>query len=323
MSQNHPWVMMSSSTYHDHTLFIEQADVIDLGLWLDGKPVGASFALDCELSGPLSPLGFVSDFSVAKKTIKNTLKKYLDHRFVVPLADEFYELQENKNQVVWQPRSLGDQGRNSYDKNHDYVYVGPRSSVYPIRGAQVSESVLSQEITELVGGSFREIGVSYSRMQVTLSSMSSSPVNQDVCFRYTHGISGHQGQCHRLWHGHSSKVIVWRNGERSPALEAYLKEHIIQKQSIHLAEPGQIVAPSLWDVGSLGPKAQLCEIKYQSASGYYYAKMPASSVFLLPSSTSVEVFAQSLASAVKKEDHLAHIRVQLYEGLGKGSIYCL
>lgn len=300
------------------TLFMEQADVLDLGLWNNTAPMGASFIVSCEITGPLDKLGFVSDFSLAKKIIKKSLKDNIDHRFVVPLEHPEYRLRQQGQNVIWEAKNFSDGKSN----DSSIYYSGPASSVYTIRSKQVTTGLLEQEVQRILAAAFAShfdhvsIVVSLEEEKVQAGHDSS------IYLRYTHGISQHQGLCHRLWHGHRSQVMVLRQGERSPALEQAVRDKILSPLSFHLAHRSQIVTPvsKLWLPGQFGSKEQYCHIAYEGKDGPYHAVMRASRVLLLEQSTSVEVFSAAIAGEVKKMEPLAPIEVRLYEGVHKGGI---
>lgn len=199
-----------------------------------------------------------------------------------------------------------------------YTFTGPASSVYAMDATHITPTLIAAEVKMILAQAFAEAQLAITTLQVSLSE-DSPPPGDAVYLRYTHGISAHKGLCHRMWHGHRSKVLVMRNHERSPALERYLQAELFAGQGFHLAEPGQIKG-RLWQPATLGPAKQACTIAYATPDGTYEAVMPAEQVFLMDQHTSVEALAWTLAHQLQVLDPLATIEVRLYEGLAKGGI---
>ena len=302
-SNPHSSTHMSQQT---GTLFIEQADHLDVGVWTEDGPVGTTYEVQLELSGPLDHMGFVCDFSITKQLIKDALKTKIDHRFIAPTRHSHYVLTLKDGRAIWKS-----------EVDQTYFYEGPADSVYPINASKITTDILTAEIKAILTQAFQAYNL---HMHVKLCQQ--SPAANDVThIRYTHGASAHQGQCHRMWHGHHSQVMVLRNNQRSPELERYLYEQILGGSGFHLAQPDHILSShSQWSPQSLGPLEQDCTLKYESKAGTYHAIMPASKVFLMNQHTSVEALSWSLALRLKVADPLATIHVRLYEGLNKGGV---
>lgn len=289
------------------TLFIEQIDALDLGLWTDDGPQGSTFEVDLEISAPLDEVGFVCDFSTTKQTLKKALKTTLDHRFIAPTKHPDYQLTLQNGQATWRPKDPHSQGL--------YFFKGPASSVYGLPTSHITLPELEQEVHRIACKAFSHLP--YTDLKIFLRSENIRS-KDGTYLHYTHGISHHNGLCHRMWHGHRSRVVVLRNSDRSPALEDHLTRKL-GSNPFHLAEPNQIIGKT-WQPGTLGPKNQLCELGYDTIAGPYRAIMPASKVWLAPKHTSVETFSTALARELKTQDPEARIQVRLYEGANKGGI---
>ena len=291
------------------TLFIEQVDLLDVGLWTSTGPLGSTFEVQVELTGPLDHLGFVCDFSLTKQIIKSALKTKIDHRFIAPAQHPDYTLSFKHGRVTW----------SSAHDTTAYAFEGPADSVYALDVSEVTIDALEAEVTAILAAAFDHHQLPITTIKVKLYEESRQS-SDAVHLQYTHGISAHQGLCHRMWHGHRSRVVVLRNQERSPELESYLQTQLFQAQGFHLAEPNQIEG-SIWPLETLGPNHQTCKIQYNTQHGLYQATMPASQVFLMSHYSSVESLACTLAHKLKLVDPLASIQVRLYEGITKGGIY--
>lgn len=293
---------------HDGTLFIDQVDLLDVGIWTEHGPLGSTFAVKVQLTGPLDHMGFVCDFSQTKTIIKTALKTHIDHRFLAPIKDPHYSLTMHEARASWHRR----------DAASTYAFTGPATAVYAVDASHITSAIIEDEVTMILARAFAEAQLTITALQVSLREESPPPGDASY-LRYTHGISAHQGLCHRMWHGHRSKVLVMRNHERSPALERYLQAELFAGQGFHLAEPDQIKG-QLWQPATLGPPQQSCTIAYATPEGTYEAVMPAQQVFLMDQHTSVEALAWTLARKLQVLDPLATIEVRLYEGLAKGGI---
>lgn len=146
------------------------------------------------------------------------------------------------------------------------------------------------------------------------------PSSKETVFHYTHGVAAHRGLCHRLWHGHSSRLEIRINGQRDHHLESQVVHQFFHTTPFHIAEPSQILSGHLWPRGECGPSGEMCELGYQGLSGEFRCTMPAERIYLIAPATSVECFAQTVARELKKSQPQNHIDVRIFEGIRKGGI---
>lgn len=290
----------SASASQKGSLFIADVDRIDCAVFDQSLGViGKSWFVDVMVEGALDSNGFVYDFSILKKMIKKILKESVDHALIIPILSESVQFELNQTNESW---SL------TTDHNKEvWNYSCPKGAVYPIRAHRITRDLIASECSKQIRHRLPE---AIEKVQVTLRSEESS---DDTFFCYTHGITGHQGLCQRLFHGHRSKIDVFVNEVKRPDLEKYIAKDLF-KSHVHIASRDQIL-----DRGS--EEADSVHITYTSNAGTFTGEIPSHRVFLVPHFTSIESISNHLAQHLK--EHLGTtdmVRVHCYEGIGKGAI---
>jgi 6-pyruvoyl-tetrahydropterin synthase len=253
------------------TLFINDLTKLDSAIFDPSWGiVGQSWHVDVSLSGTLDECGFVYDFSTLKGLIKQTLKTSIDHALILPVGSQFVHYSELGSSEHWIVHAKT--RMNAVDAKWEYTC--PKGAVYPIRCVAITPSVIEQEISKLIR---HRMPPSVSEVKVKLRPEVVDPTI--ATFRYTHGISGHQGLCQRLFHGHRSRLEIYVNEERRPDQEQYVARELFGAY-VHVATPQQIKNGNAWEIGARGPSTNLITLFVNGTLGAYEAVLPQDHVWL-------------------------------------------
>ena len=295
------------------TLFVNDIDRIDCALFDPSIGiVGQSWFVDVEITGSLDENGFVYDFSHLKKLVKAVLKNSLDHALLIPIMSTHVHYQESNQGEIWNLKAK----TKLTGACSDWEYKCPKGAVYPVRTIKVTKEVLEQECAKLIR---HRLPPTIQRVAVNLRPESSKAT--DAFFRYTHGITNHEGLCQRLFHGHRSRIEVEVAGERRHDLEQFIA-HDIFGSIVHVASLNQVIESSV----ELQPRKKAKEIfpvrlSFEGSLGHYEACVPSNRLFLVAEETSIEFIARELAVLIAEKTQLqSGIRVRCFEGIGKGAV---
>lgn len=311
---------MDRKTEHHHDkdrygrLFINDVDKIDCAIFDPSiGVVGQSWYVDITVSGKLDKNGFVYDFSHLKNLVKQVLKGSLDHALIIPVQSKLVHYQETDRGELWRLQAKS----RLTGVNSEWSYLCPKGAVYPIRSVQVTREIVEQECSRLVRHRLPEDVLS-----VEIHLRKEEVLNGQSFFRYSHGITSHEGLCQRLFHGHRSLIEVHVADERRQDLEQWLA-HEILGSIVHVASLNQVVNPPPGLKAGVRPEfTEPLTLSYRGSMGLFEAKVPANRVFLVEEETSIESLSQELAQLIAKEgvEIGAPIKVKCYEGIGKGAI---
>ena len=295
-------------------LFINDIDKIDCAIFDPSVGVvGQSWTVDITVAGTLDSNGFVYDFSHLKTLVKQVLKSTIDHSLVIPVQSKLVHYQETERGELWRLQAKS----RLTGVNSDWTYLCPKGAVYPMRAINVTRELIEAECGRLIRHRLPEEITS-----VVVNLREEEVVSGQAFFRYSHGITGHEGLCQRLFHGHRSLIEVHVSDERRHDLEQWLA-HEVLGSVVHVASLKQLVNPPA-DVRA-GTRAEYTEpltISYRGSLGDYEATVPANRVFLTDEETSIESIAYELAKLIASEaiEIGGPIRVKCFEGIGKGAI---
>ena len=189
--------------------------------------------------------------------------------------------------------------------------------MYPIRSVQVTREIVEQECSRLVRHRLPE-----DILSVEIHLRKEEVPSGQSFFRYSHGITGHEGLCQRLFHGHRSLIEVFVADERRNDLEQWLA-HEVLGSIVHIASLSQIInPPANLNAGTRPDFTESLTLSYKGSMGLFEAKVPGNRVFLVEDETSIESITQQLARLIASEgvELGAPIKVKCYEGIGKGAI---
>lgn len=240
------------------------------------------------LSGELGEDGMLFDFGEVKPWIKRTLDSGLDHTLLVPTKAPGVSVTECPESVCIRTTTP-----------YAMEVRGPKEAFtllpwHDITLDSVAEH-LSQQLTEQ-----RPKNVH----QVTLT-LSDEAID-GAAYGYNHGLKRHVGNCQRIAHGHRSRLCIWQQNERQPALEQQWSDWLDNRYLLEQA-----------DIAAHDNETLTC--RYQAAQGDFSITLPQPLCTVLPGPTTVENIAAWLAKKVATQSGLA-TRIQAFEGINKGAI---
>ncbi|MDW7746025.1 6-carboxytetrahydropterin synthase [Halomonas sp.] len=275
------------------TLFVNRLTHLDVSLWCPQRGlVGASWQVDAELDGELGEDGMLFDFGEVKPWIKSRLDGGLDHTLLVPTRAP---------------------GVTLHDCREGLCVRGERPYPLEVRAPRQALSLLPwREITperladHLVADLMRRPPPRVTDIRLRLR----EEAIEGAAYTYSHGLKQHAGNCQRIAHGHRSRLEVWQQGQRVPALEQQWAEWLADRYLVDEADLVEDDAPGFRDQLSC---------RYRAEQGHFFIRLPRSRCAVLPTPTTVEHIAAWLAGAIARESGQA-TRVRAFEGIDKGAI---
>lgn len=279
----------------DH-LFVDNLTVIDFA-YLDSARglVGESWIADVILGGELDEQGMLFDFSNVKRTIKRVIDERVDHRLVVPRGYEGLNWTEDAPDTFrW---NLTDGTFIEHRAPDEAIVWLSAERVVPSAVAQLLES----ELRAVLPGNVTSVEI-YLREDVI----------EGAYYHYVHGLKKHLGNCQRIAHGHRSPIRIDRDGRRDYELE---NRWARQWQDIYVGTEEDVVRRFVTDDGMA-----YITFEYEANQGEFALTLPERRVYMLRSDSTVEFIAAHIADTLKAQFPDSQIRVQAYEGVGKGAI---
>lgn len=276
-------------------LFVENLTVIDFAYLHPGRGlVGESWIVDVELDGELDEQGMVFDFSSVKKTIKRVIDETIDHCLAYPArAPNLQARLGDRCELVWH---LEDGSR--------IEHISPRSAICPVDTTEVNRPAVSAMLENLL----RQI-LPTNVVDITLTLREEAIAGP--YYHYVHGLKKHLGNCQRIAHGHRSRIHALRDGARDSQLEAHWAR---QWEDIYIGTEEDIVEDFI------ERDTRYLRFRYQSEQGEFDLLIPQSRVYLIATDSTVEWLADHLANSSKQRHPESRIRIQAFEGVGKGAI---
>ncbi|NVJ62081.1 MAG: 6-carboxytetrahydropterin synthase [Gammaproteobacteria bacterium] len=274
------------------TLFVEQLTVIDFSYFDPERGiVGESWIMDVELGGSLDANGMVFDFAHVKKQIKAHVDQLIDHKFVVPSDYSKLKTELDKEHLTLHL---------STSDNKTYVHTSPIQAVTFIP----SERVDIKSATPFIQQSLQSILPSnVEQVKVTLR----EEAIDGAFYHYSHGLKRHFGDCQRIAHGHRSKIMVYKNGQRDESIEKDIAE---QWKDIYLITQEDLVEQS---------NGQMT-LNYSANQGRFSLTLPESVCDIIDTDSTVELIAEHLADKIKQKFPNDDVLVKAFEGVQKGAI---
>ncbi len=273
-------------------LFVNRLTTLDFSyLHPQRGMLGESWLLDVVLQGGLDEQGMVLDFADVKRSIKQLVDDAFDHRLLIPMR--YPGLAE-------QPRR-GMSHLNFEMQNGRLIqHSSPEQAIARIDAEAVTpEAVASAIVAQLQP----RMPGNVESLQIRLT-----PEYIDGAFyHYSHGLKHHCGNCQRIAHGHRSRLVIERDGQRAPELEADRCErwrdiYIASREDLDKEQDGD-----MW-------------FSYRSAQGQFLLRLPAARCYLVDRDSTVENLAQHIADSLAREYPGSRFRVHAYEGVDKGAI---
>lgn len=301
---------MSPANDRQSTLFVRDVGKIDSAMFDPGFGIiGQSWYVDVWLTGTLDENGFVFDFSPLKSLIRQTLASTLDHALIIPVGSQTVQYSEFENGERWTLRSKA----RGESKEARWDYISPKGSVFPVHTVALKTTNIEQEFARILR---HRLPPTVHHLAVKLREESISPT--EASYRYTHGITGHNGLCQRLFHGHRSRIEIYIGEERRPDLEHFVVREIFGT-NVHIATLNQIKSGN-GEIGCRGKTDAPITLSYAGTLGSFEATLPSNRVFFVEGETSVESLAREVARLIKREERPTEkVRAVCYEGIDKGA----
>jgi len=272
------------------TLFVNDISHLDASFWCPVNGLGgASWAVDVELDGQLGDDGMLFDFGEVKPWIKSSLDSGPDHTLLVPTRAPGV--------------SVATQGGDCIVRTtHPYAMEvrGPHQAFtllpWPAITAERLTAHYGERLTQCPPQRVESVRLRFREEAI-----------EGAAYGYSHGLKRHVGNCQRIAHGHRSRLLIWCDGARQPSLERHWAERL---EARYLAHTADVIDQTQARV-TLG---------YQASQGEFRLALPRERCELLPTATTVEQIASWLVAQIARHNATySHVRVQAFEGIGKGA----
>jgi len=288
-------------------LFVNDLTVIDCSYLCPQRGiVGESWIVDIVLDGNLNEQSMVLDFGKVKKQVKAIIDDSVDHKLLVPVDHPYTKVTHNEDDSSYWVDFERDNSRS--------IHLFCPSDSFAFIDAEV---VSIETVTDYVKAVIKqELPVNVEGLKLTLR-----PEQIDgFYYHYTHGLKKHDGNCQRIAHGHRSKLQIFIDGIRQPALE---KSWCDKWEDIYIGTEDDIAT---FNEMTLSKAANGVDenthigYSYTSIQGLFELVIPRSENYVIESDSTVECIAQYLASTIGQEYAGKSVEVRAYEGVGKGAI---
>ena len=272
-------------------LFVDDLTHVDFTyLEADRGLVGESWAVRLELDGQLNSEGMIVDFGVVKKRVKQWFDAGLDHSLVIAQGTPRLSIDAGSSvtSIDWR-----------YPSGHPLKCVAPNQAfeILPLDVVE-PESVARWCETQL-----ESLFPDVNGIKVTLYSESI----EGAFYHYSHGLQKHDGNCQRIAHGHRSRLHILRNGERDHQLEHLWADRF---KDIYIGTEDHLINEA----------DGVSYFAYTAPQGDFELSLPTSTVYMIPTESTVELIATHLAKEVAAAYPDSQVEVRAFEGIGKGAI---
>ena len=276
-------------------LFVENLTVIDFA-YLHARRglVGESWIVDVELAGDLDEQGMVFDFSSVKKTIKQVIDETVDHCLAYPAKAE--NLVSDFSTYCHLSWTLEDGTRIEHVSPPEALCAIPAKTV----SADAVKDVLKDALQAVLPSNVLQVDLTLREEQI-----------DGAYYHYVHGLKKHLGNCQRIAHGHRSRIYTLRDGQRDGQLETDWAQ---RWEDIYIGTEEDIAEEFV------DHDTTYLHFRYQANQGDFELIIPRERVYLIQTDSTVEWLADHLAGTSKQRYPDSHIRVQAFEGVGKGAI---
>ena len=277
-------------------LFVDRLTVIDFSSLDPARGLlGESWLCDLELAGELDAQGMVLDFAEAKRSVKRLIDERFDHRLIVPARHPGLA-QEAHDDI----RRL----RFPYGANRFVMHSGPGDAVCLVDAASITPVSLAAAIE----AALREIlPTNVASVRISLRE---EPID-GACYRYSHGLRQHAGNCQRIAHGHRSRIEIHRDGRRAPGLE---REWAARWEGVYIGTRADLAGTPTHD-----GVPYHC-FRYAASQGTFELELPTDRCDLIDADSTVENISRHIAAALKTRHPESRFRVRAFEGVDKGAI---
>ncbi|MTJ01262.1 6-carboxytetrahydropterin synthase [Idiomarina piscisalsi] len=288
-------------------LFVNDLTVIDCSYLCPQRGiVGESWIVDIVLDGNLNEQSMVLDFGKVKKQVKAIIDDSVDHKLLIPVEHSYTKVTHNDDDSSY----WVDFNRDSSRSIHLFC---PSDSFAFIDADTVNIDTVTDYVKAVIK---QELPVNVEGLKLTLR-----PEQIDgFYYHYTHGLKKHDGNCQRIAHGHRSKLQIFIDGIRQPALE---KQWCDKWEDIYVGTEEDIVEFSEMTLSKAAEsvdESTHIAYSYTSIQGLFELLLPRSENYVIKNDSTVECIAQYLASTISQDYVGKSIEVRAYEGVGKGAI---
>ena len=276
-------------------LFVEQLTVLDFSrLDRERGLVGESWIVDLELEGELDPQSMVLDFGEVKRTAREAVEAFADHKLLVPGDCGWVEVEvaRGSGEVRIEAPAAGLRLRS------------PGEAVCRLEARAVTMPVLRRCLEACVAALMPP---NVSAVRVALREEEAP----GAYYHYSHGLKRHAGHCQRIAHGHRSRLEVYADGLRNDHWERYWAD---RWRDVYLASEEDLVAET-----TLGDRPAW-RFAYRSSQGEFELELWAERCERVPADTTVECLAAHIATELARLSPGTAFRVRAYEGVNKGAV---
>jgi 6-pyruvoyl-tetrahydropterin synthase len=288
-------------------LFVNDLTVIDFSYCCPSRGiVGESWIVDVLLDGSLNEMSMVLDFAVVKKQIKAIIDEAVDHKLLLPMHDKAIKVENAANREDHEFVDFS-------SKQGSYYLQSPTSAFAKIAAKQIDITSVTSHLTTII---LEQLPKNVQGLTLNLRAE-----NIDgAYYHYTHGLKLHDGNCQRIAHGHRSKIHIYKNGQRSTALEEVWS---LRWQDIYLASEADRIALkdielSEAAIANLTPDHQL--FSYFAPQGRFDIAVPSSILDVVNCDSTVELLADFIVRQLKQQAPNDEFKVVAFEGVAKGAI---
>ena len=273
-------------------LFVNRLTVIDFSyLHPERGLLGESWLVDIVLKGDLDAQGMVLDFGEVKRSVKQLIDDHFDHRLLVPAAHPDLQQMTRSGQLHLDFTT---------QDGHLIQHSSPPAAVGLIDREAITTETLASAIVEALQPG---MPANVESLDVRLRPESIA----GAFYHYSHGLKHHCGNCQRIAHGHRSRLLIERDGQRDTALEQTWAErwrdiYIASRDDLKQEQDGYRL------------------FSYVSPQGKFQLRLPAGRCYLIDTDSTVENLAQHIADTLAWEHPGSRFRVWAYEGVDKGAI---
>ena len=277
-------------------LFVDRLTVVDFSyLHAQRGLLGESWLCDIELSGEPDAQGMLLDFGTVKRSVKRLIDERFDHTLIVPRRHPglVFDATADRCSLTF-----------PYGPGLQVVHAGPPGAVCLVDATEITPQALARAIEvalrPVLPGNVAAIGVT----------LREEP-NAGACYRYSHGLRQHDGNCQRIAHGHRSRIEIARDGVRDPALEQLWAE---RWRDVYIGTRANLLGTHV--VGN----SSYCRFGYGGTQGEFALELPTNRCYLVDTDSTVENLARHVADRLAVEHPGPRYRVRAFEGVDKGAV---
>ena len=264
-------------------IFITDATLLDCAILSSNHgPIGKSWIVDVSWTGQQDSQGMLFDFSLAKKSAKQTIDLEFDHKILVKSS----QIREQSHSQIILAETYQENDKDQFFALNTYPAAVKKISRETLKALENDDvSLLELDIAQDI---LRNSPKNIDKVEVKLRLP--TQYQSPNYYSYTHSLCSHVGNCQRF-HGHSSFIEVYQKNkfdmEKSKNLANYLnRKYIVShdyiqdnwnskifhdiKQFCHEVEEYKENLVALQYSGSQGqiglflPKEKVIGLKYES-----------------------------------------------------------